>query len=334
MKFKSTNLIFIIIIFLLSDCSSNDHEEYWEQGKKDQEQNEGDPDQDEDNQDQDKENEFPEYTREDYSEISEGFNSSTSDFFRHSSGGKGAAFTWRMGVESPSEPGTTILSFKIDPEEEAGAGMGPEIVSRDLTFYGTYAARLKVPDPREIQPNVGAVVGYFTYRVDDIYGQSEIDYEWLIADPEVIYMGTWTGPRDGTQRIGRTVNLAKGIIYDTSFRERDGSNRRDLEGEQNQPESINPIESFDASAQFHTYGFDWHPNHIRWWMIHPATSDTIVLWNYRGSDIGIPRTNSRYRMNLWHTNNWPVQTNPNSIEKPTHPFELEVDWMLYIPLNL
>src|SRR5690554_7693095 len=126
MKLKLVNLISIIIVFFLCACSSNDHEEYWEQGKEDQEQNEGDPDQDEDNQDQDKENKFPEYTREDYSEISEGFNSSTSQYFRHSSGGKGAEFTWKMGVDSPSEPGTSILLFKIDPEEEAGAGMGPE----------------------------------------------------------------------------------------------------------------------------------------------------------------------------------------------------------------
>lgn len=329
MKLKLVNLLFAIIISFLCGCSSKAHEEYWEQDEKEQEKEEKEKEQEQDEKDK-----FPEYIRENYSEIIEGFNSSTSNFFRHSSGGKGAEFTWKMGMDSPSEPGTSILLFKIDPEEEAGAGMGPEIVSRDLTFYGTYAARLKVPDPRKVQPNVGAVVGYFTYRIDNEHGQSEIDYEWLIADPEIIYVGTWTGPRDNTQRIGRTINLAKGIIYDTSFREHDGSNGRNLEGKQNQPERINSIENFDASSQFHTYGFDWYPNRIRWWMIHPTTSDTIVLWDYQGSEVGIPRTNSRYRMNFWHTNNWSVYTNPNSIEKPKHPFELEVDWMLYIPLDL
>lgn len=285
-------------------------------------------------QNKEKEIEFPEYLKENYSEFTEDFNSSASEFFRYGSSGKGAEFTWEMGVDSPSEPGTDILLFKIDPEEEAGAGKGPEIISNDLTFYGTYAARLKVPDPRKIQPNVGAVVGYFTYRTDIEYGLSEIDIEWLIADPEIIYVGTWTGPRGNLERIGRTINLAEGIIYDTSYRKQDGSNRKNLEGEQDIPVSIDKIDNYDASAQFHTYGFDWYPDRIRWWMIHPVTSDTIVLWDYQGSEIGIPRSSTYYRMNFWHTNNWPVDSNPNSIEKPVYPFDLEVDWMSYFPLDL
>jgi hypothetical protein len=39
-------------------------------------------------------------------------------------------------------------------------------------------------------------------------------------------------------------------------------------------------------------------------------------------------------MNFLHTNNWPVETNPASIEKPLHPYELEVDWMKYEPLEM
>lgn len=36
-------------------------------------------------------------------------------------------------------------------------------------------------------------------------------------------------------------------------------------------------------------------------------------------------------MNFWHTNNWSVETNPKSLEKPKKKFELEVDWMSYRP---
>ena len=273
----------------------------------------------------------PNYNSDDYFEFLEDFNNSSSEFFRYGSAGKGASFTWGMGVNSVTEPSTNILSFKLDPEEEAGAGKGPEIISNKPTFYGTYAARLKVPDPREIQPNVGAVVGYFTYRVDIDHGLSEIDIEWLIADPEIIYVGTWTGARGNLERIGRTINLAKGEIYDTSYRKQDGTDRKQFTGNQNQPSIINPIENYDASSQFHTYGFDWYPNNIRWWMLHPATSDTIVLWDYKGSELGIPKSSSYYRMNFWHTNNWSVETNPHSLESPDHPFELEVDWMSYKP---
>jgi hypothetical protein len=141
-----------------------------------------------------------------------------------------------IGVNSLSEPGTKILSFKIDPNDSAGAGRGPEIISNDFTHFGTYSARLKVPHVRDIQPNAGAVVGYFTYHVDSIFGLSEIDFEWLIADPAIIYIGTWTGHNGELKRIGRTINMAKGIIYNTVYKENHKGLITPLTGIQNQPE--------------------------------------------------------------------------------------------------
>ncbi|MCK5278427.1 MAG: glycoside hydrolase family 16 protein [Cyclobacteriaceae bacterium] len=264
----------------------------------------------------------------------EDFSSSTPEYFQHRTGGKGADFSWTFGVDSPTEPGTKILSFKIDPEDVAGAGRGPEIISNQFTNFGTYAARLRVPDVKDIQPDVGAVIGYFTYHMDSVHGLSEIDFEWLIADPKIIYVGTWTGPRGDLRRIGRTINMAKGIIYSTTYREGHNGIRRPLLGIQNQPDTIPAIEGYDASSQFYTYGFDWYPDHLRWWMIHPVTADTVDLWDYQGSQVGIPQNHTRYRLNFWHTDNWPVQTNPNSIEKPLHPYEVEIDWMTYDPIEI
>jgi hypothetical protein len=263
----------------------------------------------------------------------EDFNSHVSSYFHPGTAGKGADFTCKFGADSPTEPNTKILSFKIDPTEEAGAGKGPEIISNYFTHFGTYSSRLRIPDVRNIQPNVGAVVGYFTYHMDSVQGLSEIDFEWLLADPEIIYIGTWTGPGGNLKRIGRTIDLAKGIIYNTIYREELSGNRRPLTGIQNQPEIIPSIEGYNASSQFYTYGFDWHHDRIRWWMIHPKTADTVVLWNYQGSQEGIPLNHSQYRMNFWHTNNWPVETNPNSIEKPLYPYEVEIDWMSYDPIK-
>lgn len=263
----------------------------------------------------------------------EDFNASTSNVFHYGSTGKKAGFSWEFGADSPSEDETKILSFKIDPEDEAGAGKGPEIISNKFTHFGRYATRLKIPDVRGLQPNIGAVVGYFTYHMDTVPGLSEIDFEWLLADPEIIYIGTWTGQRENLKRIGRTINLAKGIIYNTSYRERGSGFRETLTGEQNQPDTIAAIEGFDASSQFYTYGFDWHPEHLRWWMIHPVSADTLTLWNYHGSEVGIPQTPSYYRLNFWHTDEWSVETNPNSLEKPLQPYELEIDWMSYEPFE-
>jgi hypothetical protein len=265
--------------------------------------------------------------------FSENFNDSTLTHFRWGSTGTRADFKWKSSISSSAEPGTKVLSMKLDPEDRPGAGRGPEIISNNFTHFGTYSTRLKVPRVADIQPNVGAVVGYFTYHMDSIFGLSEIDFEWLIADPTVIYVGTWTGPRGQLKRIGRTINMAKGIIYNTVYREGHQGPRTPLTGVQNQPEKIPAIEGYDASLKFYTYGFDWYPNRITWWIIHPGTNEKIVLWDYQGSLIGIPQNQTRYRMNFWHTNEWAVETNTKSIEKPLQPYELEVDWMTYEPLK-
>jgi hypothetical protein len=268
-----------------------------------------------------------------HSSFKEDFSDSTLIHFRYGSTGTKSEFKYKLGVNSPSEPGTKILSFKLDPEENAGAGRGPEIISKDFTHFGTYAARLKVPQAKDIQPNVGAVVGYFTYHVDSAPGLSEIDFEWLLADPTIIYVGTWTGNGGALKRVGRIINLAKGIVYETIYREGDTGFRTPLSGIQNQPATIEAIEDYDASAKFYTYGFDWYEDRIQWWMLHPISGEKIVLWDYRGTTIGIPQHRSRYRMNFWHTKDWAVETNPNSLEKPIDSVELEVDWMTYEPFK-
>lgn len=261
----------------------------------------------------------------------EDFQNESLKFFDYGSTGSKAKFKWKSGSESSETDDSKVLSLKLNPKDPAGPGKGPELISKKFTHFGSYSTRLKIPDPRNTQANVGAVVGYFTYHNDQEYGLSEIDFEWLIADPEVIYMGTWTGKPGNLKRIGRTINLAKGILYATEYREDFFQKRETLSGlTENYPEQIQAIEGFDASAQFHTYGFDWYPDRIRWWMLHPTTADTVVLWDYWGQR-GIPQHPSRYRMNFWHTDNWPVETNPKSLEKPKKRFELQVDWMEYRP---
>lgn len=261
----------------------------------------------------------------------EDFNNSTSEYFRHGTGGIGADFTWTYGVDSPSEAGTKILSLKIDPNDNASPWQGPNLSSNNFTHFGTYSMRIKIPDVKEIQPDVGAVVGFFTYTMHNQLGISEIDFEWLIADPEIIYIGAWTGQDGDLKRIGRTINLAKGIIYNSNYRELKTGITTSLTGIQNQPETIPEIEDYNASSQFYTYGFDWYPDRLKWWLVHPETSEKIVLWDYQGelAQERIPQHPSRYLINFWHTNDWPVHTNPRSIEKPDYPFETEIDWASY-----
>ncbi len=266
----------------------------------------------------------------------ENFTKSTSEFFNYNFRRSGYDFRYYSGIPSLTEKGTDVMVLRMDTADVAGAGRGPEIGSKELTHYGTYSARIRVPDITKVQPNLGAVVGYFTYRMDPVHGLSEIDFEWLIADPEIIYVGTWTGPRGDLQRVGRTINLAKGIIYDTSYRADERKIRGKFTGEQSQPETIAPIKNYNAAARFYTYGFDWYPDRLTWWLIHPDTNEKIILWDYPGSTphfTGIPVPPTRYLFNFWHTNNWSVETNPNSLDKPLYPYSLEIDWMSYKPFE-
>lgn len=269
--------------------------------------------------------------------FTENFDKQSSKYFdeNHGRGNVEEDFRYYPGIPSLTENGTDVMMFRIDPEDPAGAGRGPEIATRKMTHFGTYRARLRVPDVKKVQPNIGSVVGYFTYRMDSVFGLSEIDFEWLLADPRIIFIGTWTGGRGGLQRVGRTIDLSKGEIYYTIYRSaRDGNINHDITGIGNQPETVPAIEGYDASKRFYEYGFDWYPDRLTWWIINPDTNEKIVLWDYQGSTpdfTGIPVSPTTYMLNFWHTNNWPVDTNPDSIEKPAYPYELEVDWMSYEP---
>lgn len=248
-----------------------------------------------------------------------------------------------FGVPSLTEKGTTVMLERIQPTDPAGAGKGPEISSSKRTHFGTYSARLRVPDVKKAQPNVGAVVGYFTYRFTQGFGLSEIDFEWLIADPTLIYIGTWTSAPNNVgnlQRVGRTINLAKGQILYTNYRSyHDGNKNHNFASDDDaalSPRTIPAISGYDASKQFYVYGFDWFPDRLTWWIEHPDTGEKIILWDYKGTTpnfSGIPQPPTTYLMNFWHTNNWSVDTNPRSTEAPKYPYCLEVDWMKYEPYD-
>ncbi len=53
-------------------------------------------------------------------------------------------------MNSLTEAGTKILSFKIDPADSAVRG--PEIISKDFTHFGIYPARLRVPQAGTFSP--------------------------------------------------------------------------------------------------------------------------------------------------------------------------------------
>ncbi|MCR4910472.1 MAG: glycoside hydrolase family 16 protein [Bacteroidales bacterium] len=271
--------------------------------------------------------------------FTENFSSSKPDNF----GTAGSALRYYCGVPSLSELGSDVMLLRINPSDPAGAGRGPEISTPKMTHFGTYSARIRVPDVKAVQPNIGVVVGYFTYRFTRGYGLSEIDFEWLIADPTLIYIGTWTSDPNNVgnlQRVGRTINLATGQILYTNYRSyHDGNRNHDFASNDDAaltPRTIPAITGYDASKQFYVYGFDWYPNRLTWWIEHPDTGEKIILWDYQGTTpnfSGIPQPPTTYLLNFWHTNDWSVDTNPRSKEAPKYPYFLEIDWMKYEPYD-
>src|SRR4051812_32195383 len=82
--------------------------------------------------------------------FTENFSDTVLHYFHYGSTGNKAPFKWTSGVATAADS-TKVLSFQIDPSDSAGAGRGPEIISNNFTYFGTYSARLKVPDVRAIQ---------------------------------------------------------------------------------------------------------------------------------------------------------------------------------------
>jgi beta-glucanase (GH16 family) len=275
--------------------------------------------------------------------FTENFDVATVTNFFYESGGQKAEFTRQSGVESQIEAGTKVMRIAMDPQDDASPYQGPNFYSNNFTLFGRYSARIKIPNV-ETQPGVGGVVGFFTYY-NDLYANeqekdinknglsdnSEIDFEWLIANPQLIYMTAWTDYEENgdCKKVARIVNLATGQILTTNYSQKLGGAGTPLTGVENQPSQIQAIAGFDASQNFYVYGFDWKSDNIRWWIIHPETRDTVVLWDYKGNTARITQKPARLMFNIWHTNDWSAEGKPGSTQKPAQIFAAEFDWIKY-----
>jgi len=283
--------------------------------------------------------------------FTENFNSSASPpNFRFGTNRDSNQDTWASGVESEIEPGTRVMRLAMHPDNAADPWQGPNFETRNLTRFGRYSARIKIPSVED-QRLVGGVVGFFTYYNDEYNTQltpdengnglndnSEIDFEWLIANPQLVYMTAWTDhhvPTGQCRKVARIVNLATGQILTTNYLAgRLGSSGVRLTGVENQPETIRSIPGFDASKNFYTYGFEWKTDNIRWWILNPENVlDTIVLWDYKENptvtERRITQKPAYLLFNFWHTNNWDAEGVPGSREKPNRIFHADFDWIRY-----
>ena len=252
-----------------------------------------------------------------------------------------------------SHGGSTAVSNVADAHAEDGRALqlmvakdaatspagGSQIESKSYFLYGTMTARLKTVDCSG-QPDAGVVTGYFSYfndgsdkNGDGLPDNSELDFEWLCAEPQVIFITLWTdyrGSDDHSRRVSRALNLATGVIYSTQYQV-DWSPGTNLTGVENQPATLTPLAGYNSSAAYYEYGVSWSRDRMLLWIVDPKDQTKIPLWDYRGPAARIPPRASRFMINAWHTGGWTPPGFPNAVKPPASALSAFVDWAAYDP---
>jgi hypothetical protein len=234
-----------------------------------------------------------------------------------------------------------VVNLTLPAGAGPGPGGGPNLQSTQLYGFGTYETRIKTADCSS-QPSTGIITGFFTYLNDGgdqngngLRDNSEIDFEWLCAEPQVMWITQWTdfqeSPTLGMRRIMRELNLATGQIRQTCYSEGYGACTQNLTGSatEGQPATITPIAGYNSATAYYTYGFTWLSNRLTWYVINPANGAKIILWDYRGPTSRITQRPAYYMFNQWHTNNWPPPGMPGAIQSPNSPRSVRIDWARY-----
>jgi hypothetical protein len=227
-----------------------------------------------------------------------------------------------------------VLGANPQPTPAGGAEVG----TNARLQFGTFSTRLRTADCGG-QPNAGVVTGFFTFfndgsdtTGDGLPDNSEIDFEWLCAEPQTLYLTMWTDYRDSDaaqKRVSRGINLATGTILYTCYYTAFGDCTEALSGAEAAPSTLAPLAGYDSSARYYEYGFDWATDSVVWWIRNPQDSQKITLWNYRGPKARITQIPAAFLTNVWHTSDWTPDSRPNATAAPTQAVSVWVDWTRY-----
>lgn len=226
----------------------------------------------------------------------EDFSAKTSDFFDFSFRENADDFRYYSGFPSWNENGTTLLMLRIDPADGVGVLNGPLVQTKDYTFYGSYSMRVRLPNAKAVQPNVGVNVVMSTMEDDPKNGYSNIELTMKLADLSMIYVGAQIG-------IGVDFKKESEILKDL-------------------PSAVKLADAYN------TIGFDWHADKVVWWYLYGSEKKPLFE-----TATCVPTFPARFRLSYYHTMNNPVESNPNAKVAPAYPFELELDKMSYEPFE-
>jgi hypothetical protein len=233
------------------------------------------------------------------------------------------------------------LKLTLNPNAKRGVGGSPAAETKSRYKYGTYWARVKTANC-SAQPKAGVVTGIFTFFNDGadhngngLPDNSEIDFEWLCAKPEVVHLSIWTDYQESDppklRQVYRSIDIKTGRILMECYREKFGqcSTLSELE---RQPTKIAAISNYDSSARYYDYGITFEANRVHFMIV--ANGVTQTLWDYRGPSNRIPGQPMYFMHNVWHTDDWyPMDDNGSDIEAPKYPVNVYIDTSSFTPLN-
>lgn len=206
-------------------------------------------------------------------------------------------YRYYSGFPSLSETGKTILMLRIDPSDAAGADRGCILTSRDYTYYGSYSARIRIPDTAGAQPKLG-VCADFSLRDDDPeFGLDECTLSFRLADPKNVYLRTLRGDPGTEPRAVESVAAPS-------------------------------VKSFNAASRFYIYGMDWTEGKVVFWMQEKSSSEKTILSECTEN---VPSQPLRLEFRYYYSKLYPAQGDASTVQAPLYPFELELDWVKYTP---
>jgi hypothetical protein len=196
-----------------------------------------------------------------------------------------------------------VYPGRTDPSY-SGPGWATELQTAATRSYGIYVARLR---PARAPGSVGVVSAFFTYfndgldhDGDGLIDNHEIDYEFVAAEPSVIYLTVWTAYQaDATgelfRKVTRKVNLRTGRVWQTPP---GGEGTYDLV-------EIEPLgwraRRFIAANAYRTYRFDWEPTAVTFAVDLEDGHGVRTLWDLSGApNVVIPSHPAPCFLNLWH----------------------------------
>lgn len=219
------------------------------------------------------------------------------------------------------------LLFKGNTTAVGPGGKATEIGTKSLQGFGEYRFRVRLAT---CQPNEELVNGAFVYQNDGgdhdgdgLVDNDEIDIEILCGQPGFLNLTSWSQYTDDThmRKKSRIIDLDTGTIY-AGIDDGYGVDESDPATGTKDPALTHP--GWYDPAAYYEMGWDWQPDHVRWFMVLGGTE--ITLWTLTDT-VRIPQHPATMRFNLWNPGtHW---NEGGTVTPAAKDATLSVDWLSF-----